>query len=322
MSENIKNNETINVETTESTPKKQRTAKTATKAESAAPAKTAELTLEQKRELSLAKIANTRKVEGFYPEALLTKVSRDNTDGSDEVILLPAQVRRLWYRLWCEQNGVEGRLDVTVKELGTNMFRANAVVYINGVQVSEGEAFKMLLDPKYSPRETAQTQAINLALRNAGFEVYGEKMPEVVSSDDPVAEPKNPGLNLVVDDDGVVAEPNDENTAVADMPTPPKKMPEGNTQTSTSAAEPADAIPFVHSADEITEELANRALNVHWQVKSSNKTAHYNGMLLSAILKEEEGAKLIMWGAEKAKEDEYFEIARACRVIQILYALR
>lgn len=312
----MSNNETV----------KETAKKTATPKKAASPAATAELTFEQKREASLALLGNVRRVEGFYPETLLQKFPR----GEEEVVILPAQVRRLWFRLWCDVKNANGRIEVKVKSLGNNMFVANATVYINGEPVGEGEAFKMLTDPLYSPRETSQTQAINLALRNGGFEVYGEKMPEVVSSDDVTDESSTDtsALDVVVDEDGVVegAETNGESNPNGSVKTtdPVQKKPAEKTKKAASdpVAEPADAIPFVHSAEEITEELANRALNVHWQVKSNNRTAHYNGMLLSAILQEEEGAKLIMWGAEKAREDEYYEIARACLVLQILYNLR
>ena len=117
----------------------------------------------------LGEIAKINAIDGFDP----TPFAVDFTDlGSGEVRKrLPVMIQIAWFRM----KYPEGKIAVTV-EPGKDCFVATARVYpsykdpVDGylaeASASRGEAPDK---PSVSPREWAQTAAIGIALRNAGF---------------------------------------------------------------------------------------------------------------------------------------------------------
>lgn len=117
----------------------------------------------------LGEIAKINAVDGFDP----TPFAVDYTDlGSGEVRKrLPVMIQMAWFRM----KYPEGKITVQV-EPGKDCFVANARVYpsykdpadcyLAEASASRGEAPDK---PSVSPREWAQTAAIGIALRNAGF---------------------------------------------------------------------------------------------------------------------------------------------------------
>lgn len=118
---------------------------------------------------ALAKISTINAVEGFDPTPLAVEYTDMNTQESR--LRLPVMAQVAWFRL----KYPEGRYAINVKaENGS--FVATAKVYTNynlpaEQYLSEATASRAY-DPKkptVSPREWAQTAALGIALRNAGF---------------------------------------------------------------------------------------------------------------------------------------------------------
>jgi hypothetical protein len=117
----------------------------------------------------LGEIAKINAVDGFDP----TPFAVDFTDlGSGEVRKrLPVMIQMAWFRM----KYPEGKISVST-EPGKDCFVATARVYpsyrdpadcyLAEASASRGEAPEK---PSVSPREWAQTAAIGIALRNAGF---------------------------------------------------------------------------------------------------------------------------------------------------------
>ena len=117
----------------------------------------------------LTKIASINSVEGFDPELLAVDYTDLNSGETRKRLPVMAQVA--WFRL----KYPEGRFTLSVKAEG-NYFVATARVYAhytNPIEqyLSEATASRGYLPdkPTVSPREWAQTAAIGIALRNAGF---------------------------------------------------------------------------------------------------------------------------------------------------------
>lgn len=117
----------------------------------------------------LAKIENINKVDGFDP----TPFAVDYTDlESGEVRKrLPVMIQMAWFRL----KYPEGKIATQVTA-GKDCFIATARIYPNykdGLEcyLAEATASRGYLadKPSVSPREWAQTAAVGIALRNAGF---------------------------------------------------------------------------------------------------------------------------------------------------------
>lgn len=117
----------------------------------------------------LAQIENINKVEGFDP----TPFAIDYTDleTGETRKRLPVMIQMAWFRM----KYPEGRIAVQVSP-GKDCFVATARVYPNykdGAEcyLSEATASRGYLadKPSVSPREWAQTAAVGIALRNAGF---------------------------------------------------------------------------------------------------------------------------------------------------------
>ena len=117
----------------------------------------------------LAKIEGINKVDGFDP----TPFAVDYTDLETGEVRkrLPVMIQMAWFRM----KYPEGRIAITVSP-GKDCFVATAKVYPSykdGAECYLAEATASrgyLVDkPSVSPREWAQTAAVGIALRNAGF---------------------------------------------------------------------------------------------------------------------------------------------------------
>lgn len=119
--------------------------------------------------VALRRIATINKVEGFDPTPLA--VTYQDGDENEPKTRLPVMIQMAWFRLMYPQ----GRIAVEVKPAG-NFFVAHAKVYCRyddppESYLAEATASRGPLPekPTVSPREWAQTAAIGIALRNAGF---------------------------------------------------------------------------------------------------------------------------------------------------------
>ncbi len=126
------------------------------------------LSTQQAREQALARIAAINAVEGFDPSALVEEWA--GPDGK-HTKGLPVLAQIAWFRL----RYPEGRLMVRVAP-DKDGFVAHARVYhscqdTDDQFLAEATAFRGPVQdhPEISPREWAQTAAIGIALRNAGF---------------------------------------------------------------------------------------------------------------------------------------------------------
>ena len=117
----------------------------------------------------LAKIEGINEVEGFDP----TPFAVDYTDLETGEVRkrLPVMIQKEWFRM----KYPEGRIAITVSP-GKDCFVATAKVYPSykdGAEcyLAEATASRGYLadKPSVSPREWAQTAAVGIALRNAGF---------------------------------------------------------------------------------------------------------------------------------------------------------
>ena len=118
---------------------------------------------------ALAKIGTINAVEGFDPTSLAVDYTDMNTEETRKRLPVMAQVA--WFRL----KYPEGRFTLSVTA-GKDCFVATARVYKNYMDpvdcfLSEATASRGYLPekPTVSPREWAQTAALGIALRNAGF---------------------------------------------------------------------------------------------------------------------------------------------------------
>lgn len=118
---------------------------------------------------ALAKISTINAVEGFDPTPLAVDYTDLNTTETRKRLPVMAQVA--WFRL----KYPEGRFTLSVTS-GKDCFVATARVYKSCMDpmdcyLSEATASRGYLSdkPTVSPREWAQTAALGIALRNAGF---------------------------------------------------------------------------------------------------------------------------------------------------------
>lgn len=125
---------------------------------------------EQAKKTTLALIESINAIEGFDPMSLALQIG-DLNEGGGVRYHLPVMAQIAWFRL----KYPEGRIATVVKP-GINCFIADARVYASYKDpvdcfLAEGSAARGALTdkPSVSPREWAQTAAVGLALRNAGF---------------------------------------------------------------------------------------------------------------------------------------------------------
>ena len=117
----------------------------------------------------LKEISKINEIEGFDPEPFAVDFVDLNT--GEKRKRLPVMIQMAWFRM----KYPEGRISVQVSS-GKDCFVATARVYPSykdpeNCYLSEATASRGYLNdkPSVSPREWAQTAAIGIALRNAGF---------------------------------------------------------------------------------------------------------------------------------------------------------
>ena len=121
------------------------------------------------KQAALAAIQQINAVEGFDPTPLAVEYTDLNT--KEKRLKLPVMVQIAWFRL----KNPEGRIATTVTA-AQNCFVATARIYPHYTNppdqyLAEATASRGYLAdmPTVSPREWAQTAAIGIALRNAGY---------------------------------------------------------------------------------------------------------------------------------------------------------
>lgn len=130
-----------------------------------------------------AVIATINAVEGFDPEPFAVEYA--DLESGETRKRLPVMVQMAWFRL----KYPEGKITTKVTN-GRDCFVATARVYpsykdSDDCYLAEATASRGYLaeKPSVSPREWAQTAAVGIALRNAGFGLQfgmaGEDFPEV-----------------------------------------------------------------------------------------------------------------------------------------------
>lgn len=117
----------------------------------------------------LDKISTINTVEGFDPSVFAVEFTDMNTN--EKRLRLPVVIQIAWFRLLYPQ----GRIAVKV-DPGRDCFVATARIYLdrndgsdNYVAEATASRGKCEEKPSVSPREWAQTAAIGIALKNAGF---------------------------------------------------------------------------------------------------------------------------------------------------------
>lgn len=123
----------------------------------------------EQKQSALLIIESIHAVDGFNPMSLA--IEFDNLNDGTKRYHLPVKVQMAWFRL----KYPEGKIAVSVKPT-KEFFIAEARVYANHKDsvdcfLAEGSASRGYSseNPTISPREWAQTAAIGMALRNAGF---------------------------------------------------------------------------------------------------------------------------------------------------------
>lgn len=154
-------------------------------------------TMMNEKSVSQNKIESINRVEGFDPAPFAV----DYTDLSTGEVRkrLPVMIQMAWFRM----KYPEGKIAVSVSP-GKECFIATARIYPHykdgeSAYLAEATASRSFLaeKPSVSPREWAQTAAVGIALRNAGFglqfSMAGEE-PGLVRGEAPLdpSEPKNP----------------------------------------------------------------------------------------------------------------------------------
>ena len=126
----------------------------------------------QAKQTAMEALQKINAVEGFDPSALAVEYTDLNSaNGGEKRLRLPVMVQIGWFRL----KYPEGRIAVSVTA-GKDCFVATARVYPHYSApvdqfLAEATASRGYLPdkPTVSPREWAQTAAVGIALRNAGF---------------------------------------------------------------------------------------------------------------------------------------------------------
>ena len=136
-------------------------------------------------------IAKINAVEGFNPEPLAVDFTDTNT--GENCKRLPVMAQMAWFRM----KYPEGKIATRVTAYN-DCFVATARVYADcrahqECYLSEATASRSYIPekPSISPREWAQTAAIGIALRNAGFglqfSMAGDSFPETAAHEPQMA---------------------------------------------------------------------------------------------------------------------------------------
>lgn len=140
----------------------------------------------------LAKLDNIHKVEGFDPSPFAVDYTDLNTQETRK--RLPVMIQMAWFRL----KYPEGRIAIQVSP-GKDCFVATARIYPSykypvDCYLAEATASRGpdASKPSVSPREWAQTAAVGIALRNAGFGLQfsaaGDDFADMAPDELPVGE--------------------------------------------------------------------------------------------------------------------------------------
>lgn len=141
----------------------------------------------------LAKLDSIHKVEGFDPTPFAVDYTDLNTQETRK--RLPVMIQMAWFRL----KYPEGRIAIQVSP-GKDCFVATARIYPSyqdpvDCYLAEATASRGpdASKPSVSPREWAQTAAVGIALRNAGFGLQfsaaGDDYSDIAPDELPAGEP-------------------------------------------------------------------------------------------------------------------------------------
>ena len=225
---------------------------------------------------AIAKIATIHQIEGFDPTELA--VDYTDKDTSESRKRLPVMSQMAWFRL-CYP---EGKISVTAKPVN-DYYVAHAKVYRNFSDPMDHFLAEATASRKYdqekpsvSPREWAQTAAIGIALRNAGF-----------------------GLQFHAAGDAFDHAAVDETSAL--VPESDSSAPDDN----------LTPVPQTETVQEVSEELSpedayKKALNTPCPISK------FSGKTLGDLLRMGE-VKVLNWVATKYTKDP--AIAAAARLI-------
>ena len=213
----------------------------------------------------MALIENINKVDGFDPAPFAVELTDLNSQETRK--RLPVMIQMAWFRL----KYPEGRIAVSVTP-AKDCFVATARVYPNykdpvDCYLAEATASRGLCEdkPSVSTREWAQTAAVGIALRNAGFGLQfamaGEDFEQIAP-----------------DELGLMGTPQTESGAVVTGAAPATTEEEY-----TVIEEPKKELTY--------EERLNNAMMVSCPI------AKYNGKTLGEVLRED--PKALKWVAEK-----------------------
>lgn len=231
----------------------------------------------------LALIENINKVEGFDPTPFAVDYTDLNTNETRK--RLPVMIQMAWFRL----KYPDGRIAVQVIS-GKDCFVATARVYPHykdpaDCYLAEATASRGYCEdkPSVSPREWAQTAAVGIALRNAGFGLQFSMAGEEFDA-------------VAPDELGV--------TAAKTVPTVPSLS--GITENaSLSSAEEVYTVMEEPKHELTLEEKVQQAMGVPCPISK------FAGKTLGEVLQLDVGA--IRWLAEKFKGGE--EIKAAAQLI-------
>lgn len=226
----------------------------------------------------MALIENINKVDGFDPAPFAVDFTDLNTQETRK--RLPVMIQMAWFRL----KYPDGRIAVQVSP-AKDCFVATARVYPNykdpvDCYLSEATASRGVCEdkPSVSPREWAQTAAVGIALRNAGFGLQfamaGEDFEQVAP-----------------DELGLMGVPQTESGAVVTTPVVTVE------EEYTVIEEPKKVLTY--------EERLNNAMMVPCPITK------YTGKSLGEVLRED--PKALKWVAEKFTGSE--EIKAAAQMI-------
>ena len=232
--------------------------------------------MSQNNNASQTAILNTiNKVDGFDPTPLAVEYVDLTTQEKRK--RLPVMAQLAWFRL----KHPEGKIALNVEAV-KDYFVATARIYVSykdpvECYLSEATASRKYdpLKPTVSPREWAQTAAIGIALRNAGF-----------------------GLQFGAAGDDVESQAADElGVGFGITPPPAPANMSGDSQTGT---EPPAAPPVPEKAPQVLELTPEQKFEQACAVRSPIKK--HDGKTLGEVLQLDPGA--ISWLANKFTRDE------------------
>ncbi len=230
----------------------------------------------EEKQAALAALNRINAVEGFDPTPLAVEYTDLNT--TEKRMRLPVMAQLAWFRL----KYPEGRIAVSATP-ATDCFVATPRVYHNYTDpvdqfLAEATASRGYLadKPTVSPREWAQTAAVGIALRNAGF-----------------------GLQFGAAGDAFDTPAVDE---LGSILWSPSSLGDQANQPAGNSTAPASAAPI---PEPDTETPLDKALKVLCPIKK------HKGKTLGDVLREDPGA--INWVATKFTGDA--EVAAAAKLI-------